>query len=42
MIEIIKEKSVSVTGHRVLRDGFDKNKVKEVFLERIKLGYDTH
>lgn len=41
MIEIIKEKTVSVTGHRVLREGFDKEKVKSVFLERIRLGYDT-
>ena len=41
MIDIIKEKTVSVTGHRVLRADFDKNKVKEVFLERIRLGYDT-
>ncbi len=41
MIEIVKEKAVSVTGHRVIREGFDKNKVEQVLLERIKLGYDT-
>ena len=41
MIEIVKEKAVSITGHRVIREGFDQNKVEQVFLERIKLGYDT-
>ena len=34
MIEIVKEKTAAVTGHRVLREGFDKEKVKSVFLER--------
>lgn len=41
MIEIVKEKTVSVTGHRTLREGFDKDKVKSVLIERIRLGYDT-
>ncbi len=41
MIEIIKEKTVSVTGHRNLREDFDREKVKEVFKNRIELGYDT-
>ena len=41
MIEIVKEKTVAITGHRFLREGFDKEKVKLTLLERIRLGYDT-
>lgn len=41
MIEIVKERAVAVTGHRVLREDFDREKVKNTFLERIRLGFDT-
>ena len=41
MSEIIKEKTCSVTGHRILYSGFDKEKLKTVFKGLTECGYDT-
>lgn len=39
--DIVVEKTVSVTGHRVLPKNFDKARVVFAFLGLIKKGYDT-
>lgn len=38
---IDKEKTLAVTGHRNLKNDISKKKLKEVFIEQIKLGVDT-
>lgn len=40
-MEIIKEKTISFTGHRDLKDDFDKKLLEEKIIEYIKNGYDT-
>ena len=43
MKEIIynKARTACVTGHRLLDENFNKNRLKEVFNSLISIGYDT-
>ena len=40
-LNVVKEKTLAVTGHRTLNLDFSKNKLKERFIEFIEQGFDT-
>ncbi len=41
MIEIVKEKTCAVTGHRVVKKNFDKEVLRQTLIKIINDGYDT-